>query len=409
MQILSKDFVFFDGAQGSQLQKRGLLPGMRADIMNMTAPHIVEEIQNGYARAGSDILCTNTFGANARELHGTGYSVDEVISAAVAITKRAGMGKTLTALDVGPIGEFLAPNGNLSFQEAYELFRQQAIAGEKAGVDLVAIETMSDLLEVKAAMLAIKENTNLPIFVTMTFMKSGQTYFGCTPESFALTAERLGAAAVGLNCSLAPRDLIPVVRRMAGVTRQPLIVKPNAGMPDLNGEYNLSPEDFAGQMAEFAALGARIVGGCCGTTPSYISALREKYANLKPAPCRVEDTSGLIASPTALVEASGLKVPAERGAKGLSPEETAERALGQAEETGAEVVFVSLEGLSAQEAESVVTLIQSQNSRPLCFLSGSSAALDAALRVVSGTAAVLRGCCPEETALASRYGAVLVC
>ncbi|NLM85002.1 MAG: homocysteine S-methyltransferase family protein [Clostridiales bacterium] len=406
MRILSRDFVFFDGAQGSMLQKRGLQPGMRADVMNMTAPHVVEEIQNGYALAGSDILCTNTFGANARELGRAGYSVEEVISAAAAITKRAGMGKTLTALDMGPIGEFLAPHGALSFHEAYELFREQAVAGEKAGVDLVAIETMSDLLEVKAAMLAVKENTNLPIFVTMTFMKSERTYLGCTPESFALMAGRLGAAAVGLNCSLAPREVAPVVRRMARVTRLPLIVKPNAGMPDKDGNYSLGPEAFAEQMAAFAGLGAKVVGGCCGTTPEYIGALRKTYEGLRPSYRAVEDTSRLIASPCAVADVSGFRAPAERALRGASAEEAAQNALRHAEEAGAEIVSVSLEGLAPEEAERAVLLVQQQSTRPVCILSGSDAALEAALRVVSGTAAVLRGCCPEETA--ARYGAVLI-
>ena len=406
MELLTRDFVFFDGAQGSMLQKRGLKAGMRADIMNMIAPDVVEEIQSGYASAGSDILCTNTFGANARELRATGYSVEEVISTAASITKRAGMGKTLTALDMGPIGEFLAPNGALSFDEAYELFREQAAAGEKAGVDLVAIETMSDLPEVKAAILAVKENTKLPVFATMTFMKSERTYLGCTPESFALTAERLGAAAVGLNCSLAPRDVAPVVRRLAAKTRLPIIVKPNAGMPDKDGNYSLGPEEFAGQMAEFAALGAKVVGGCCGTTPEYIAALLKTYAGLMPAPRAVDDTSRLIASPSAVADVSGYKAPAERDLRGASAEEAAERALRYAEEAGAEIVSVSLEGLQPEEAVRAVQLIQYQSTSPVCFLSGSSAALDAALRVVPGTAAVLRDACPEETA--ARYGAVLI-
>ena len=274
--------VFFDGAMGTMLQNCGLKNGERPDILNITNPGAVENVHRMYVRAGSDIICTNTFGANAEDLLKTGYSPEEVITAAVSIAKRAAENIASVALDIGPLGKLIEPLGGLKRDYAYELFKQQAIAGEKAGADLTAIETMSDLEEVKLALSAVKENTGLPAFVTMTFSETGNTFTGCTPEIFAQTAEKIGAAAVGLNCSLAPSQMYNVVERFVKTTNLPVIVKPNAGLPDAHtGNYNLSAEEFARQMLPFAKMGAKIIGGCCGTTPEYIKAIVKAIAQKK--------------------------------------------------------------------------------------------------------------------------------
>jgi len=273
------DFVFYDGAMGTMLQKRGLKPGERPDIMNITAPEAVFDVHRLYVDAGSDIICTNTFGANADALRHTGYSPEEIIAAAVSIAKRASGGRAKVALDIGPVGRLLEPMGDLELEQAYELFRQQAVVGEGAGADFAAIETMSDIGELSAAILAVKENTKLPILATMTFDKTGRTFMGCTPESFAETARRLGVSAAGLNCSLEPAEMFETAERIAKVSSLPLIVKPNAGLPDgTSGVYNIGPEEFARQMVRFAEIGAKIVGGCCGTTPEYIRALKRAFA-----------------------------------------------------------------------------------------------------------------------------------
>jgi len=273
-----KRFIIYDGAMGTMLQKNGLRPGARPDIMNLTAPDAVESIHRMYVEAGSDVICTNTFGANSDALAGTGYSPETVITAAVGIAKRACDGAAKVALDIGPTGQLLEPMGDLEVSRAYEMFMEQAIAGEKAGADFAAIETMSDLEELKAALLAVIENTDLPVLATMTFDKSGRTYTGCTPESFAETAERLGAAAIGINCSLAPAEMYTTVERIAKTSNLPLIVKPNAGLPDgVTGLYSIGPVEFARQMAPFAKIGARIVGGCCGTTPEYIAEIKKIF------------------------------------------------------------------------------------------------------------------------------------
>jgi len=281
-------FIFYDGAMGTMLQNAGLKPGQRPDIMNMTMADTVEKIHSMYLEAGSDIICTNTFGSNALNLERTGYSPEDVITAAVSIAKRAvarhaSSVPALVALDLGPTGRILEPTGELDPERAYELFKEMAVAGEKAGADLVAIETMSDIEELKTAMSAVKENTSLPILATMTFEKSGRTFMGCTAGSFVEAAELLGAAAVGINCSLEPVQMLDTAKQIAKAAKLPLIVKPNAGLPDrVSGKYHYhtGAEDFAAQMLPFAEIGARIVGGCCGTTPDYIRALREAFLKL---------------------------------------------------------------------------------------------------------------------------------
>ena len=274
-------YIFYDGAMGTMLYKHGLKSGEKPDLMNIKAPEAVESIHRMYVEAGSDIVCTNTFGSNSLNLEGTGYSPTEIITAAVGAAKKACAEKAKVALDIGPLGHLLEPAGDIEFERAYELFKEMAIIGEKAGVDFVAIETMSDIEELKAAMTAVKENTKLPILATMSFEKSGYTYMGCTPEIFVETAEEIGAAAIGLNCSLEPIEMLATAERIAKVTKLPLIVKPNAGLPDgVSGEYHTGAQDFAKQMTGFAKIGAKIIGGCCGTTPEYIKELKKAYTEL---------------------------------------------------------------------------------------------------------------------------------
>lgn len=276
----SQKYVFFDGAVGTMLQDAGLKPGENPSLMSINSPGSVEKIHRMYIDAGSDIICANTFYANSFSLKSADHTPEQVISAAVEIAKRAAGGAALVALDVGPTGQILEPAGELSFEEAYANFKEIAIAGEKAGADLAAIETMSDIEELKAAMTAVSDNTKLPIFATMTFQKSGFTFMGCTPERFAEEAESLEATAVGLNCSLEPREMTDIAKRISTATKLPLIVKPNAGLPDSkSGKYTITPEGFAEQMLPFAQIGVKVIGGCCGTTPEYIKALKEAFTD----------------------------------------------------------------------------------------------------------------------------------
>lgn len=278
-------YLLLDGAMGTMLQQRGLKPGENPVTFHVTHPELVEDVHRQYAEMGSRVLLTNTFGASRSKLQGTGYTVEQVIETAVHVAKRGANGtNALVALDIGPLGEFLAPVGTLIFDEAYALFREQAVAGSKAGADLVFIETMLDLQEVQAAVMAVKENTSLPIFVTMTFSANGRTLFGHQPEEFAAAVSDMGVRAVGLNCSTGPKEMRDTVSRIKGATNLPVIVKPNAGLPNpLTGAYDMQPEEFAQAMEVLVESGGTILGGCCGTSPAYIAALRDCLLKPKSA------------------------------------------------------------------------------------------------------------------------------
>lgn len=259
------------------LQAAGLGLGERPDVFGMKHPDVVERIQHSYVEAGARVLYANTFGTNAHKLEGTGYTVEEVVAANIAIARRAACGKAKVALDVGPIGELLEPLGMLSFEKAYDIYAQVVRAGAACGADLVIFETMTDLYEVKAAVLAAKENSDLPVWTTMSFEASGRTFTGTTVEAMALTLTGLGVDALGVNCSLGPKELVPLVKNLRQWTDRPIIVKPNAGLPDpATGEYSMGPEEFGRCMAVFPKLGASIFGGCCGTNPDFIRALADR-------------------------------------------------------------------------------------------------------------------------------------
>lgn len=274
MEKLMKSRIILDGGMGTMLQAAGLGLGERPDIFGMKHPEVVERIQRSYVEAGAQVLYANTFGTNAHKLEGTGYGVEEVISANIAIARRAAGGKAKVALDVGPIGELLEPLGMLSFEKAYEIYAQVVKAGAAGGADLIIFETMTDLYEVRAAVLAAKENSTLPVWTTMSFEASGRTFTGTTVAAMALTLTGLGVDALGINCSLGPKEVVPLVKELRQWTGLPLIVKPNAGLPDpATGEYHMGAEEFGRCMTEFPKLGASIFGGCCGTNPEFIRVL----------------------------------------------------------------------------------------------------------------------------------------
>lgn len=274
--LFSKGILILDGAMGTVLQQKGLPPGGQPELLNFTRPELLEQVYRDYAQAGSQVVYANTFGANGPKLACSGYTVAQVVGQAVRLARRsvAGTG-TLVALDMGPLGELLEPLGTLPFEQAYDYFKEAALAGAEAGADLIAIETMTDLYEAKAALLAVKENTNLPVSVTMSVEESGRTFTGCTIPSMARTLEGLGADAVGLNCSVGPDLMAPLLRQLAENTSLPVIAKPNAGLPDpVDGSYHMGPEEFAAALLPCLEAGVTVFGGCCGTGPAYISALR---------------------------------------------------------------------------------------------------------------------------------------
>ena len=392
-------FVFMDGAMGTELQKRGLQPGQKPELAALEMPQTLTAIHAEYAAAGAELLLANTFGANARKLAGSGHTVAEVVAASIACAKQAAAScGALVGLDIGPLGELLAPAGTLPFADACAAFAEIVRAGAAAGADFVFIETMTDLYELKAAVLAAKENSALPVFTSMSFEANGRTFTGCTVESYAVTAAGLGADAVGINCSLGPQEILPFARRLcrtvpAGV---PVFVKPNAGLPNLDGSYDLTAEDFARQMQAYAATGVSMLGGCCGTTPAYIAALRAAFAAQTPAQ-KIPLRRSCLCTPVRFVEVDGITVVGERinptGKKRLQQAlregdsaYPCAQAVAQAE-AGAEVLDVNagLPGIDeAAVLERLVCELQAVTDLPLQLDSSDPAALERALRVYNG-------------------------
>ena len=270
-----KGIVFCDGGMGSLLMKKGMTSGMRTDEMNQAHPEAVESIHRAYAEAGSGILYTNTFSLSGRLSVMTDEELDAAVADAVAIAKRAAGGKALTALDVGPTGEFMEPYGALTYETAYSRFSRLAASGARAGADLICAETMSAPDELKAAVMAASDSTELDVLATMTFAETGLTYTGYSIEEFGALANGLPVLAAGVNCSREPKEMLPAVTRLARILKKPLIVKLNAGLPDDRGRYSVGPEEYAEQLLAYRELGVRIVGGCCGTTPDYIRAVKQ--------------------------------------------------------------------------------------------------------------------------------------
>ena len=421
-------FVFLDGGMGTQLQKRGLQPGQKPELAALEMPEVVTAIHAEYAAAGADLLLANTFGANARKLAGTGHDVEEVVKASLSCARRAAESTgALVGLDIGPLGELLAPAGTLPFEEAYTAFAEIVQAGVQTGADFVFLETMTDLYELKAAILAAKENSHLPVFVSMSFESSGRTFTGCTVESYGVTAAGLGADAIGINCSLGPAEILPFAQRLcrtvpAGV---PVFVKPNAGLPNPDGSYNLDAEEFAREMQAYATMGVSMVGGCCGTTPEYIARLHEVFAPLTPAK-KIPLRRSCLCTPVRFVEVDGITVVGER----INP--TGKKRLQQAlregdsaypcaqavvqAEAGAQVLDVNagLPGIDeAATLERLVTDLQAVTDLPLQLDSSNPEALSRALRVYNGKPIVNSVNGEQKTLdtilpLCKKYGAAVV-
>lgn len=288
-EYIKNNILIFDGAMGTMLQQKGLKMGENTELYGFKNPDKLMDIHKLYLEAGANVITTNTFGANELKLDKLGYTVEEIVDNAVNIAKKAieksdKSKQRFIALDIGPIGEMLEPIGTLSFDRAYEIFKRQVIQGEKSGANLIIIETMIDLYEAKAAVLAAKENTHLPVFCTMTFDENGRSFTGCTPESMVENIEKLGVDAIGVNCSLGPQKLIPIVEKIAKVATVPVIVQANAGLPEIiDGQaiYNVNSEEFFISVKKFVQLGASIIGGCCGTNPDFIKKISDNILILK--------------------------------------------------------------------------------------------------------------------------------
>lgn len=312
--VIGKEFLIFDGAMGTMLQQKGLKAGEAPEVFNIEKPNIVLDIHNRYIEAGADIITTNTFGANEIKLKNMSYSVEKVIKAGVDIARKASKGK-FVALDIGPTGQILKPIGTLEFERAYDIFKRQIIVGSNMGVDLILIETMSDLYEMKAAILAAKENTNLPVFATMTFQDNKRTLMGTDPKTMVFVLEALGVDALGINCSLGPKEFHLIMDEILKYTSIPVIARPNAGLPiykDGKTTYDIMPEEFSKEIVKMANKGVSIFGGCCGTNPDYIKAISKKLYRIKPLSISHKDyTTVCSATKTIFIDGS-IQVVGER-------------------------------------------------------------------------------------------------
>lgn len=286
--LAGEEFLLFDGAMGTMLQRSSSLKaGELPELLCLTEPDAVTAVHRAYVEAGSMAVTTNTFGANARKLGGKAR-VQDIFDAAIGCARQSGA--RYVAADIGPLGALLEPMGTLSFSDAYDLFAEQVRAADTAGADLIIIETMTDLLEAKAAVLAAKENSALPVFATMTFEESGKSFLGAAPDAVARTLEALSVDALGINCSLGPTTLRPILQQMLEVTSCPVIVQANAGLPQVVGgvtTYPVEPEEYCAAVSQLVKDGAGIVGGCCGTSPDHIRGLAWLIAGDKPASARI--------------------------------------------------------------------------------------------------------------------------
>ena len=415
---------------GTMLQNAGLPLGQLPETYNLLHPEIVTDIHRQYLQAGARVVLANTFGANAHKLAGSGVVPEEAIAAGVRCAKKAAKAfdGAYVGLDIGPIGELLFPMGQLAFDEAYELFAEQVEAGVKAGADAIFIETMTDLYEAKAAVLAAKEHSSLPVFCTMSFEKDGRTFTGCQLSAMALTLSGLGVDGLGMNCSVGPVEMLEMAEEILRYTDLPLIIKPNAGLPEIvdgRTRYSITREEFVEAMQALVRRGAAMVGGCCGTDPGYIRALAEAVRGITPKRPAYAPVSAVCSHAETVVidrvRPIGERINPtgkKRMKQALQTHEMAylvSQGLEQVE-AGAKIldVNVGLPGLdeAAMMVEAVQTL-QSVLTAPLQIDSSHPEVLEQALRAyngvpivnsVNGEEAVLRRILP----MVKKYGACVV-
>lgn len=430
-ELLGKKMLFFDGATGTQLQARGLKPGELPESWNFSHPDIVEAVHRSYLDVGSDIVKSNTFGACSIKLKGTGLNTGEVVAQAVKIARKACAGRSekFVALDIGPTGKLLAPYGDLPFEEAVASYGEVVRCGAAAGADLILIETMSDTYEIKAALLAAKENCDLPVCVTMTFDENGKLLTGGTVAAAAVMCEGLGADAVGFNCGLGPAQIRKLLPQMLKAVSLPIIINPNAGLPVERGGktcYDLGPEEYADLMREMAAEGVSLMGGCCGTAPAHIEAMIKKCGSLPAGGRRRCGVTAVSSYGRAVVLGEDPVLIGERinptGKKRLKEALSAGDMdyvcrLGLEQiNAGAHILDVNVGTPGIDEAEMIaraVPALQAITDTPLQIDTSNYEAMEKALRLYNGKPMLNSVSGKEESLarvlpLAKKYGAVLV-
>lgn len=429
-----KELMIIDGAMGTQLQQLGLKAGEIPETWNFTHRNELLNIHRAYIEAGADIITTNSFGANALKMEHSGYTVEEIVRSSVEIAKEAASAypdrQIFIGADLGPTGKLLEPYGDLKFEEAYELFKEQVIVAEKAGADVVLIETMGDLYELKAAILAVKENTNLPVVASMIFNEKGQLLTGADIMTSVFTLEGLGVDGIGINCGLGPKQMIEYTAEMLKYASVPITVNPNAGLPEsINGVtfYNVGPEEFGEDVKKIVKLGASAVGGCCGTTPAHIKSVSEKCPKNALSPVKAKHFTAVTSySKTAIIGEKPIIIGERINPTGKKKLKAAlveknfdyiiTEAVKQADKNS-DVLDVNMGLPEIDEAEMLVEAvkrIQGVVNLPLQLDTSDVEALEKALRIYNGKALInsvngKKDNMEKVFPLAKKYGGVVVC
>ncbi len=425
-ELLNKDgHILLDGAMGSVLQQHGLKLGGLPEELNFTEPDLIRSVHRSYIEAGAQGIYANTFGANRHKLQNSRYSVDEIVKQGIKLAREAAEGTdVLVGLDIGSLGRMLRPTGDMPVDEAYDMFREVMTAGREA--DFIAIETMTDLMEIKTALLAAKENTDLPVICTMSFEQNMRTFTGCSAASMAMTLSGMGADVIGMNCSLGPKDALPIVEEILRWSSVPVLIRPNAGLPDpATNLYNTTPQEYADVMEQIAGMGVKVLGGCCGTNPDYIREVAgrirgKKCVMPKPEiPAAVCSASNVVPVDTVRIIGERINPTGKKLFKEALKKHDLDYIMRQALEqtsAGAEILDVNVGLPDIDEKEmmiAAVNAIQSVTDAPLQIDTTELPVLEAALRIVSGKPIVNSVNGEEEKLntvlpLVKKYGAAVV-
>lgn len=430
---LGKELLFFDGGMGTLLQKEGLQPGELPEVWNIERYEAVQKIHKAYFESGSDIVLTNTFGANAVKFHSDKYTLKEIVEKAIDNVRRAAEAANkeeyYVALDMGPTGRLLQPMGDLSFEEAYNAYKEVMLYGETAGADLIHIETMSDTYEVKAAVLAAKENTSLPVFVTLIFDEKGKLLTGGDIPSVVAMLEGLRVNAIGMNCGLGPEQMLPILEELSKYCSLPIIIKPNAGLPkqrDGQTYYDVLPDMFAEAMKKIVEKGACVIGGCCGTTPEHIAAMVENCRGMEIVkPIYKEDTlvssygKTVIIGDKPIVIGERINPTGKKRFKQALKEHDLDYILKEGvtqEEKGAHILDVNVGLPDIDEValmQEIVCELQSVTNLPLQIDTVDAKAMEAAMRIYNGKPMINSVNGKKESMdsvfpLVAKYGGVVV-
>lgn len=417
--------ILLDGAMGSVLQQHGLKLGGLPEELNFTEPDLIRSVHRSYIEAGAQGIYANTFGANRHKLQNSSYSVDEIVKQGIKLAREAAEGTdVLVGLDIGSLGRMLRPTGDMPVDEAYDMFREVMTAGREA--DFIAIETMTDLMEVKTALLAAKENTDLPVICTMSFEQNMRTFTGCSAASMAMTLSGMGADVIGMNCSLGPKDALPIVEEILRWSSVPVLIRPNAGLPDpATNLYNTTPQEYADVMEQIAAMGVKALGGCCGTNPDYIREVAGRIRGKKcvmpmpEIPAAVCSASNVVPVDTVRIIGERINPTGKKLFKEALKKHDLDYIMRQALEqttAGAEILDVNVGLPDIDEKEmmiAAVNAIQSVTDAPLQIDTTELPVLEAALRIVSGKPIVNSVNGEEEKLntvlpLVKKYGAAVV-